>query len=218
MRRIRLRVYGCKVSGMKWCLTLLWCACLCAADGPRLYFSKSFPGSVPPYVAIAVDKSGAGSYKEAENDDNPIRFHLMEPEVAEMFGLAEKLGHFDHPLESQLKVAFMGAKTFRFEDGDRRGEVKFNFSEDPSAQALADWFERIAESEQLLTNLEVSAKYDRLGVDKALLLLESAWDRKRLVDTAQYLPLLDRIAKNESYIHQARLRAAALADAFRAPK
>jgi hypothetical protein len=52
---------------------------------------------------------------------------------------------------------------------------------------------------------------------KALLLLESAYDHKRLVDPAQYLKLLDRIANNEVYIHQARLRAAALADAFRCP-
>jgi len=186
-----------------------------AADVPHLYFSKSFPGSTPAYVAIDVDKTGAGDYREEEHDDSPVRFQLSEPEVAGMFDLAARLGYFDHPLESPLKVAFMGNKTFRFLDGARKNEVKFNFSEDPAAQALADWFERISESEQLLTNLEVSAKYDRLGVMQALLLLESAYDRKRLVDPAQYLPLLDRIAKNESYMHQARTRAAGLADQFR---
>jgi hypothetical protein len=209
---------------MKWRLALVWCACLAAAhfahaaDVSRLYFSKSFPGSTPAYVAINVDKTGAGDYREEEHDDNPLRFQLSEAEVAGMFDLAAKLGYFDHPLESPLKVAFMGNKTLRFVDGAKKSEVKFNFSEDPSAQALADWFERISESEQLLTNLEVSAKYDRLGVMKAVLLLESAYDHKRLVDTAQYLPLLDRISKNEIYMHQARLRAAGLADQFRAPK
>jgi len=206
---------------MKRCLPLLCCASLAAAnaaDVPRLYFSKSFPGSAPAYVAINVDKTGAGDYREEANDNQPVRFQLSETEVAGIFDLAAKLGYFDHPLESPLKVAFMGNKTFRFVDGVRKNEVKFNFSEDPAAQALADSFERISESEQLFTNLEVSAKYDRLGVMKALLLLESAYDRKRLVDTAQYLPLLDRIAKNESYMHQARMRAASLADEFRAPK
>jgi hypothetical protein len=203
---------------MKWRLALVWCVSLAAAhaaDVPRLYFSKSFPGSTPAYVAIDLDKTGAGDYREDEKDDNPVRFQLSEPDVAGMFDLAAKLGYFDHPLESPLKVAFMGNKTFRFVDGARKNEVKFNFSEDPAAQALADCFERISESEQLLTNLEVSAKYDRLGVMKALLLLESAYDRKRVVDAAQYLPLLDRIAKNESYMHQARMRAAGLADQFR---
>jgi hypothetical protein len=200
---------------MKWSLALLWCASLAAAGAPHLYFSKSFPGSAPAYVAINLDRTGAGDYREDEKDDNPVRFQLTEPETAAIFDLAAKLGYFDHPLESPLKVAFMGKKTFRFVDGDRKNEVNFNFSEDPSALALADWFERISESEQLLTNLEVSAKYDHLGVMKAVLLVESASDRRRLVDTAQYLPLLDRIAKNESYMHQARLRAAGLADHFR---
>ena len=203
---------------MKCCLALVWFAFLAAAhaaDVPRLYFSKSFPGSAPAYEAINVDKTGAGDYREEENDENPMRFQLTEAEVNSLFDLAAKLGYFDHALESPLKVAFMGKKTFRFVDGDRKNEVKFNFSEDPAAQALADWFERIGESEQLLTSLEVAAKYDHLGVMKAVLMLESAYDRKRLVDTAQYLPLLDRIAKSEVYMHQASLRAAGLAEQFR---
>ena len=40
----------------------------------------------------------------------------------EMFDLAEKLDQFKHPIESGLKVANMGTKTFRFEDG--RGETR----------------------------------------------------------------------------------------------
>ncbi|MFN7996468.1 MAG: hypothetical protein U0Q18_22845 [Bryobacteraceae bacterium] len=203
---------------MKRLLGVLWCVCLAAADPPHIYYSKSFPNSVPAFVSITLDRTGAGQYKEKEDDDQPISFHLTEPETADIFGLAEKLGYFDHPLESPLKVAFMGTKTFRFEDGTARNEVKFNFSEDPSARLLADWFERITESEQHLINLEIAAKYDKLGVMKALLLLESSYDRKRLVNAQQYLLLLDRIAKNESYLHQARLRAASIADEIRAAK
>ena len=40
----------------------------------------------------------------------------------------------------------MGTKTFRCGGGGREAEVKFNYSEDPSAQALVDWFERMVES------------------------------------------------------------------------
>ncbi len=203
---------------MKWCFLFLWSLSLGAADLPRIYYSKSFPGSVPPYVAVTLDRAGAGEYKEAADDDQPIRFQLSEPEATEIFALAEKLGYFNHPLESPLKVAFMGTKSFRFENGAIKNEVKFNFSEDPAARELADWFERITESEQHLINLETAAKYDRLGVMKALLLLESSYDRKRLVNLQQYLPLLDRIAKNESYLHQARLRAANLADEIRSAR
>lgn len=203
---------------MKWFLPFFCCLSLGAASLPRIYYSKSFPGSKPPYIAVTLDRSGAGEYKEAQDDDQPIHFQLGDADVADIFALAEKLGYFDHPLESPLKVAFMGTKSFRFENGATKNEVKFNFSEDPSARELADWFERITESEQHLISLETAAKYDKLGVMKALLLLESAYDRRRLVNVQQYLPLLDRIAKNESYLHQARLRAANLADEMRAAK
>ena len=201
------------------CFCLLLCGfALMAADAPRLFYSKSFPGSLPAYVAIRVEKTGAGEYKEAPDDDRPLTFQLHEDEVNEIFALTEKLGRFNRVLESPLKVAFMGTKTFRFEDGGQKGEVKFNFSEDPAARALADWFERISESEQHRINLERAAKYDRLGVMKALLLYEISWDRKRLVSVEQFLPILDRIAKNDIYMHAARLRAAGLADAIRAAK
>lgn len=202
---------------MKWALALAVLPLL-AADGPRLSYSKSFPGSSPAYVEIVVEHNGEASYKEAPDDDQPLKFQLPESEIAQIFGLADKLGHFGHPLEAPLKVAFMGMKTFRFENGAEKKEVKFNYSEDPDAQALLDSFERIAETEQNLINLERAAKYDKLGVNRALLLVQSAYDHKRLVAPQQLLPILDRIAKNDSYMHMDRERAAGLGDAIRASK
>jgi hypothetical protein len=195
-------------------LLLLGCG-LAAAGGPRLEYSKSFPGSVPAFVAITLEKNGDGLYKEAPDDENPLKFKLTEAEANEIFSLAEKLDYFKHPLESPIKVAFMGMKTFRWENGDQKSEVKFNFSEDGNARAIADWFERIIESEGHYVSLERAAKYDKLGVLKALLQLESSMDRKRIVATSQYLPLLDRIVKNETYMHAARSRAAGIAEAIR---
>ncbi|MGI8989956.1 MAG: hypothetical protein ACR2I2_10270 [Bryobacteraceae bacterium] len=191
---------------------------LFAADAPKIYYSKSFPGSVPAYVAITVDTSGAAEYRDDPKDDNPIRFQLTQAGADEVFALAGKLGNFARPLESPAKVAKMGVKTFRFEQGSEKHEVRFNYTEDPDARLLADWFERISETEQNLINLERAAKYDKLGVNDALLQLEAAMDRKRVVAPRQMLPMLDRIAKNESYLHMARARAAGIADSIRAAK
>jgi hypothetical protein len=203
---------------MKWTLILLFANALLAGDGPRLLYSRSFPGSVPAYFQVTLDQNGDAEYREAPEEDNPIKFHLTETEAKDVFGLAEKLDYFSRPLESPVKVAFMGAKTFRYENGDRNSEVKFNYSEDPQSRELMDWFERMGESAQHRIELERTAKYDRLGVLKALLLLESAMDRNRLVGKDQYLPMLDRIAKNEGYMHTARERAAGIAEAIRNPK
>jgi hypothetical protein len=202
---------------MKWALALLICP-LFAADAARIVYSKSFPGSAPAFVEIGIDGAGNAEYKEAPDDNQPLKFHLAEGDIHEIFGLAEKLGRFSHPLEAPVKVAFMGMKTYRFESDSEKHEVKFNFSEDADARLLQDWFERIAETEQHVINLERVAKYDKLGVNRALLLVESSYERKRLVAPEQLLPMLDRIANNETYMHMARLRASALAVAIRAPK
>jgi hypothetical protein len=188
-----------------------------APGAPLLFYSKYFKGSVPEFTAITVERSGQTTYQEAKDDDNPIRVQMTEAETQQIFDLAEKLDRFQHPIESGLKVANMGTKTFRFENGTEKHEVQFNYSLDTAAQALLECFERIAETEQDFIALDRSAHYDKLGVNDALLELEISLDHKRLVAAQQFLPLLDRIAKNESYLHIARERAASLAETIRKP-
>lgn len=189
-----------------------------ALAAPRLIFSKSFPGSTPAYVAITVDRSGAGEYKEAPDDENPLKLQLSAADTDEMFALADKLDRFKRPLESPVKVAQMGMKTFCFEDGKIKTEVKFNFTEDADARALTDWFERISETGQNYWSLERAVKYDKLGVNQALLQFNVAMDKKRVVSPEIFLPMLDRVAKNGTYLNMARSRAASLAQAIRTPK
>ena len=166
-------------------------------------------------MAITVDKGGAATYREAKDED-PETFKL-EPDVAQaIFDLADKLDRFKRPLESGLKVAKTGDKTFRWEDGADASEVKFNYSQDENARLLQDWFERISESERAMMNLRRAIRFDKLGVNDAVLRVDTAWSQKRLVGRDQFLPLLDRIAKNESFVNLARDRAARLANELRA--
>jgi hypothetical protein len=189
-----------------------------AEDADRIVYSKAFPGSLPAYTEIVVEKGGAGLYKEDPRDDDPLKFQLSESEAGQIQGLAEKLGNFSRPIESGLKVAFMGTKTFRYEGPDGAREVKFNYSEDADAKALNDLFEQIAESERAFANLERAVKFDKLGAQEAVLRVEALRDQKRLIPETQFLPLLDRVVKNESFLHMARDRAATLAEAIRKPK
>ena len=201
---------------MKWSLIFVSAGLLFAGDEPRLFYSRDFPGSTPAYIQVTLQKNGDGDYREAKDDELPLKFKLTQPEVEEVFGLAEKLDRFKRQLEAPVKVAFMGTKTFAWEEGDKKTEVKFNYSQDATAQALQDWFERMAESAEHRIDLERAAKYDHLGVFKALMLLGAALERGRLVAPEQFLPMLDRVAKNESYMHTARARAAEIAESIRA--
>jgi hypothetical protein len=185
------------------------------ADGPRLFYSREFPGSVPPYISVSVTKSGDAEYREAVDDELPLKYKLSTTETEAVFALAEKLEYFKLKLESPAKVAFMGTKTFRFENGDQKGEAKFNYSENQFAQILQDWFERMCESAQHHIELERTVKYDRLGVMNALILLEGSFERERVVGATQFLPLLDRIIANENFMHAARSRASEIAEGIR---
>jgi len=202
MTRFLLLAAG--VAGIVW-----------GADAPRVSYTKIFPGSDPAYMAIVVDQNGAVEYREAK-DEEPETFKLEPEAVQAIFDLAEKLGHFKRPLESGLKVAKTGDKTFRWENGAESGEAKFNYSLDENAKLLQDWFERISESERAMMLLRRSIRFDKLGVNDAVLRVDTAWSQKRLVGREQFLPLLDRVAKNEGFVNIARDRAARLADSFRA--
>jgi hypothetical protein len=193
-----------------------------AADGPRIVYTKAFPGSAPAFVEIDIQKDGSASYKDDPKDEDPLTFKLSEDSNSQIWGLADKLDHVSHKLESGLKVANMGTKTFRYESGDGspagNKEAKFNYSTDPDARALLDLFEQISDSERAYIALETAVRFDKLGAQEAILRVEALRDQKRLVPETQFLTLLDRVANNESFIHMARERAANLADAIRKPK
>lgn len=198
-------------------IPLLLFATLAFAD-PTVQFIKSFPGSDPAYVEINIDHAGAVTYREDPGDDEPEKFQLDPAEKTAIFDLAARLDHFARPLESGLKVANLGRKTFTWTDGEEKHQVKFNFSLDIDARNLQDWFERISESERLLAALDRTTRHDKLGVNDAVIAVEEGWDRKRLVAPEQFLTPLDQIAKNDVFMHMARERAARLADAIRAAK
>lgn len=184
----------------------------------RITWSKSFPGSTPAYAEVAVDPNGSATYREDSKDENPVKFQLSESEWTQVTSLAQKLDNFARPLESGLKLANMGMKTLHYEGPGGTHEASFNYSEDPDAKALNDFFEQTLETERAFIDLERCARFDKLGTQAAILRIEVLRDRKALIASSQFLPLLDRVRKNESFMHMARDRAAALAEEFRKAK
>jgi hypothetical protein len=185
---------------------------------PKLTYTRVFPGSVPDYIYVNVDRSGLLQYKESPKDDQPIKAQLQDAETTPLFDLAEKLDRFKSPLDSGLKVANTGKKTFRYEDeSGAPTEVTFNYSTNEAAQALLTRFEQIAATEHAFIELDRTVHYDKLGVNDALAEIEALWLHKQLTAPRQFLPLLTRISAHESFMHLVRERAAKLKDEFTAP-
>jgi hypothetical protein len=61
-------------------------------------------------------------------------------------------------------------------------------------------------------------KYDRLGINDALLQFESDLNRGLLPEPQRVLPILDQIASDSKFVDIARQRARSLAERIRHPK
>ncbi len=208
MRRVLLTC--CAVYVLASMPAALW------AQTPRLVFTKEFPHSNPEYVNISVDRTGHVEYKEAP-EDKPIMATLTAAETGKAFTLAEQVEWFKTPIESGLKVANMGRKTFRYEpESGAASEAVFNYTTIVPAQQLLTWFETLSSTEQAWVDLDRTVHFDHLGVNDALAEVEGLWLRKELMAPDQFLPLLKRVIKQESIMHMARDRAARLKDEIEA--
>ena len=203
---------------MKQAILLWFVVALNITAGPALTYTRSFPGSTPDYFRIVIDQSGALQYSEAVKDAQPLHAQMASAETAPLFDMAKELGFFKGPLESGLKVANTGKKTFQFQDeAGAVSEATFNYSTNVTAQHLLDKFEQIATSERAYLDLDRTVHFDKLGVNDSLSQIESLWLRKQLTAPEQFVPLLTRVANHESFMHLARERAARLKDEIAKP-
>jgi hypothetical protein len=179
----------------------------------QIFFSTSFPGSKPEYFEVTVNSQGRASYREDPSDQEPLEFTLGEDETREVFGLAQRLERFGKSLQSKLKVAFTGKKTLRYMSAaGETNETSFTYSTDRDAQSIVEWFEKAGETERHRMDLERVVQFDRLGVNKTLLLFQSSFDDGRVLAADQFLPVLRTIAEDSKFMHMARARAAALVE------
>jgi hypothetical protein len=191
--------------------------CTIGLSAQTLTFTKEFPGSKPAYTFVSVSKGGDLLYKEQPNDDQPVKAQLPPNDTNSLFGLASKLNFFNDKLDSGLKVANTGKKTFRYDDGQGKiSEAVFNYSTSPLAQQLLSRFENIAATERAYIMLDETSRFDKLGVNDALAQVEELWLHKQLAAPLQFIPLLNKIASHQSYMHLARERAARLRSEFQA--
>ncbi len=194
---------------------------VCAAGAhaqDRIVFSRVFPGAPPERFEASVDRDGSVIYTEP--DEEPVAMRIDGKETEKLFSQAEELDFFTKKLASDRKnIASSGSKVLRYEsDGVVRGEAAFDYSEDAAARGLAGWFVKLAETRQHLMNLERAARFDRLGINQALVRLENAFEHERIVAPQQFVPILTRIQLQKNVVHIARARAAGLLERIAAQK
>lgn len=177
---------------------------------PTLTYIKVMKGSVPEYTSVTVDLNGVGSYQGRQLDESPKPrpLKLTAGTTQELFRLAASLGNFRSiRLESKIRVANLGEKTFIYRDGVQENKVEFNYTRNKRGQDLLNLFEGIADVEQHITALEYSSRYDPLGLPSALTQVEIDLNNNAMVDPQLMVPILKKIVGNNQYMRIAQMRA-----------
>lgn len=204
-------------------LALLACASSFAraaapGDAPTVTYRKIFKSSYPEFVEIKVSQNGAGTYdiRQLDEQSDPVKFEINAPLGQRIFDLAGKLHNFQGvKLDLHRRIANLGEKTFIYTSGSETHEVKFNYTLDESATQLLNIFEGLARQESDLSNLLRTMRYDRLGVNDAVMQIETDYNNKQFPEPERLLGALDQVSADDKFIDIARQRARSLASRIR---
>ena len=201
--------------------------CLVTAAGASAFpvgssaftYRRIFKSSTPEFIEIKIkDDTDTGSYEIRQLDEDPgaTPFEISNSLRTKMFQLINQLNDFKGlDLDVHRKIANLGEKTFRWEQGPEAYEVKFNYTVNPAATQLLQICEGLARQQELIDLLQRRMKYDRLGVNDALLQLETDLSKGVLPEPKRVLPLLDQIAADSRFVEIARQKARAMAESIR---
>jgi hypothetical protein len=182
-------------------------------------YRRIFKSSTPEFIEIKIkEDADTGSYEIRQLDEDPgaTPFEISHALRSKIFELSGQLNHFKGlDLDVHRKIANLGEKTFRWEQGSEAYEVKFNYTINPVATQLLQICEGLARQQELVDLLQRRMKYDRLGVNDALLELEADLSKGVLPEPQRVLPLLDQISGDSRFVEIARQRARALAERVR---
>jgi hypothetical protein len=190
-----------------------------ASTAAKLTFRRVFKESTPELIEITVtEDTDKATYeiRQLEEDPEKLPFEVGASLRAKMFELAGQMNHFQNQdLDVHRKIANLGEKTFRWEKGAEAHEVKFNYTLNTAATQLLQIFEGLARQQELVALLERRMKYDRLGINDALLQFETDLNKNMLPEPQRALPVLDQIAGNPQFVEIARQRARTMAERIR---
>jgi hypothetical protein len=201
------------------------CLAACAAfsapapSGAKLTFRRVFKGSTPEFIEISVREDldiAAYEIRQLDEDAGSSPFQVSAGLRAKMFDLAAQLKHFQgQDLDVHRKIANLGEKTFRWESGPEVHETKFNYTLNPAGTQLLQIFEGLARQQEHVDLILRRMRYDRLGINDALLQFESDLNRSLLPEPQRVLPMLDQISGDSRFVDIARQRARSLAERIR---
>jgi hypothetical protein len=195
-----------------FCSSLLWPQ----TETATVTFTIDFPTSQPEHYSIRVQSDGAAHYQSSgrlsEDSDTTDSFDHDFRASAEtchkIFDLAAKANYFQKDVDSHHKgLAFTGKKTLNYKDARRSGESTYNYSTNPSVQALTSLMQSLSATLEFGHRLQYDHQYQKLALEEELKRMEELSNANELTEVGAIQPILDQIVADPSVINVSRARA-----------
>jgi hypothetical protein len=188
-------------------------------------FVRDLPGVPVPRYKVVVRDDGTGSYQgeaipppsrygpAASSAAIPFQRELrVSPATTErILRLAATLNHFNTTCASKAKnIADTGTKTLSYAGADGSGSCTYNYTEVKEVEALTEIFEGITETLDEGRELDRLHRYDRLGLDAAMIYLTQEVAAGRALELGMIETTLHSIAEDADVMARVRARAGAL--------
>lgn len=183
---------------------------------PTVTFTLSWQQSNPSWFEVAIQSTGTASYRSTASeatgglpaDPYMVEFTASEATRKKIFQLAKEANYFQGDFDFKKgRIARTGDKTLIYQDGTRRTQTTFNWSQNQPVQQLADLFQDISVTMEFGRKLEHLYRFEKLGVDRELKRMEELKRSGKLIEVQALEPILKRIANDKTIVNVGRQRA-----------
>jgi hypothetical protein len=155
-----------------------------------------------------VESNGEQSVQAADaasQDRFTKQFQATDAIREKIFTLTEQIKFFDGQFEfTAHPVAQTGKKTLAYEDATRHTSTTYNYSENPSIQALTEIFQGISLTIESGRKLDFDRRFDKLSLDQDLKAMDELSKDGHLYEVQAIEPQLKRIAADRTVLHIAQ--------------
>lgn len=183
---------------------------------PTVTFILNWDKGDPNWYSVAIQSVGIATYRStageregvSDSDVYSVQFTASEETRQKIFELAKRANYFQGEFDYKKgKIAHTGDKTLIYQDGAKRYETTFNWSQHHSIQGLADYFQGISITMEFGRKLEHLYRFEKLGLERELKRMEELKRSGQLPEVQALEPILKKIAADKSVVNVSRQRA-----------
>jgi len=171
-------------------------------DPTRYSWEFTKPEFLVSHILIEHDASGRGKIAfEHRGEATPIvePIELSTGALGRISGLWSDLRFLDSDENYQASKQFphLGTYHLRMDDGKRRRDAEFNWSDNKQAWALTNEYRRVADQAILVFDIKLAREMQPLNAPQLMNQMESYLTRDWLSDPHQLVPLLKDLRTDE---------------------